>query len=511
MLMRLLFAPTLVEQTRSDESVITLLHQSHSSAPSAPSRVDRDTLVYSPASPTQIRLNQAEMLAPRPAGQTALTGLTLAVLALSIALSISISRAESETLEGDHAWDSSPAFVGTNADGNLEIKAPTGKDVIINGVSFSSVLDRLVALEGRETAPTQAPSASLAPGVTVIGDSTYVTGKNVYISSPKHVSVNESEGSWTPARVEIGVADTVRWNWFSNESVEEVDREDNTTVVPGGIGSGHSTLNGSFSHQFLREGTFRFRALNKGFLMSVVVGGYGVSAGRNTALDVIAAVKAELDTVTETVGVQATGIKGVNTSVVEARVQVRALNTSLLEVHADLAALNQTQQEPTGPPPPLQLAGVWTHTNTSACAQYVPSSYPASVFVEVGGGGGGGGSGWSNGGSSGGESTVTLLGPNASKTLILTALGGPGGQCGACTGSGPAHGTGQSPLVGAMIRTGAGGAGGIGGVVGLMRGAIRLSWEQVGVVLCVWWTQCSLLCCARAVLRWWCRSFVRCA
>ena len=333
----------------------------------------------------------------------------------------------------------SPAHVGTNTDGNLEINAPTGKDVIINGVSFSSVLARLVALESRPTPPPPAPPAtSVLPGVSVIGNTTFVTGTNVYFASPKRVRVIEQNtSSWHPSHVEINITDTVNWEWASNTSVYEVDEQDNTTARPDGIRSGPSTPGGSFEHQFLREGTFRFRALNTGSVMSIVVKGYGLTPERNSALDGIAEVK-------DSLSAQSTSLQ--------------AIHSSLAEVGTRISNLNRTKHE-------AQSMAIWTHSDPSECGIYTPPSYPASVFVELGGGGGGGARGEMSEGTPGGESRVDLSEDNPFYSTILTAQGGGKGRRATADAPAPAHGEGSSSLPGAFVRAGGGGAGGLGSVV----------------------------------------------
>lgn len=115
-------------------------------------------------------------------------------------------------------------------------------------------------------------------GVTVKGDSAYIFGKNVYLGSPTTTTVTEQSTGWSAEVVRVSVGDTLAFSWTSSESVYEVNPADNTTAAASGVSSGTPVQPGSFSHQFLTEGTFRFRAANKGFLLTAVVTGFGVSS-----------------------------------------------------------------------------------------------------------------------------------------------------------------------------------------------------------------------------------------
>lgn len=120
-------------------------------------------------------------------------------------------------------------------------------------------------------------SGQIRSGVTVIGDSTYVTGKKLYFSSPASFEVSEQNNGWNPDILEIDIADTITWTWTTFESVYQVNVSDNITLVPNNVI--HSS---SFSQQFLQEGTYRFRG--GASLMTVFVKGYGITPEGNTAL-----------------------------------------------------------------------------------------------------------------------------------------------------------------------------------------------------------------------------------
>ena len=108
-------------------------------------------------------------------------------------------------------------------------------------------------------------------------------------------------------------------------------------------------------------------------------------------------------------------------------------------------------------------AGIpWSHTNARACARYTPPSYPATVYIELGGAGGGGGAAIRNNGAPGSASTVKVVQTN---TTLMSATGGDGGKGGNQNSNGTLHGLGSSSAANATVLMGGGAAGGLPGVV----------------------------------------------
>ena len=148
------------------------------------------------------------------------------------------------------------------------------------------------------------------------------------------------------------------------------------------------------------------------------------------------------------------------------------MNTSLVETQQRLAVVegtsgkNDTTSVPAGIP--------WLHTNAGACARYTPPSYPATVYIELGGAGGGGGAGIMNDGDTGSTSTVKSV---ETGTTLMAAFGGGGGKPGGQKVSGPLHGLGSSSVTGATVVKGGGAAGGLPGVVGFLLGWRGLWWR----------------------------------
>jgi hypothetical protein len=76
---------------------------------------------------------------------------------------------------------------------------------------------------------------------------------------------------------------------------------------------------------------------------------------------------------------------------------------------------------------------VWSHTDPLKCGTFTPTTYPARVYVEAGGGGGGGGKGTGTDGTQGTATMVTLL---PAITVLMTADGGNRGRAGSVTSAG---------------------------------------------------------------------------
>lgn len=88
-------------------------------------------------------------------------------------------------------------------------------------------------------------------------------------------SQQEGSTSWDPKEINALVGDTVQFEWSSYEAVYEV-QSDGATAVVSGAKSGDPTVGGGFSHRLMRQGTFYFRAANKGFVVKVNVGAAGL-------------------------------------------------------------------------------------------------------------------------------------------------------------------------------------------------------------------------------------------
>jgi hypothetical protein len=170
--------------------------------------------------------------------------------------------------------DTNPGRVGTDASGNVVVEPPQGKEVIIEGTEWSSVLSRL---SKAEAALGIATGTTNPPGVNVIGDDVYITGKSVYLISPKSHAISETSSAWSPEVVSISVGDNVTWTWSSSEAVYQVNPADNVTRT-GDISSGDAVIGGSYSYTFRTPGTYRIRGASKGYLATVIVSGFGITA-----------------------------------------------------------------------------------------------------------------------------------------------------------------------------------------------------------------------------------------
>jgi hypothetical protein len=170
--------------------------------------------------------------------------------------------------------DTNPGRVGTDASGNVVVEPPVGKEVVIDGTQWSSVMSRL---SKAEAALGIATGTTNPPGVNVIGDDVYITGKSVYLISPKSHAISEASSAWSPEVVSISVGDNVTWTWSSSEAVYQVKTSDNVTRT-GDISSGDAVIGGSYSYTFRMPGTYRIRGASKGYLSTVIVSGFGITA-----------------------------------------------------------------------------------------------------------------------------------------------------------------------------------------------------------------------------------------
>lgn len=59
------------------------------------------------------------------------------------------------------------------------------------------MLERLDTLE-RAVGVSSSPDLGM-PGLSVVGNDVYVSGKNVYLVSPKHTSIKETSTAWCVA------------------------------------------------------------------------------------------------------------------------------------------------------------------------------------------------------------------------------------------------------------------------------------------------------------------------
>ena len=154
----------------------------------------------------------------------------------------------------------------------------------------NNLVERVVALEQQgatflqlQQQQQQQTNGSLltgfapSPGVTVIGNSTFVMGDSVFLGSPTTVTVTEVVDDWVPNSVTVNVGDIITWVWSTNTSMVEVDPTSTNTTVVNGATSGAYKQASEWSQQMLVSGVRTFRNERSRSLMTVQTVGFGIT------------------------------------------------------------------------------------------------------------------------------------------------------------------------------------------------------------------------------------------
>lgn len=200
--------------------------------------------------------------------------------------------------QADEAGEAQPSKVVLKSDpaGHLHINTSSpDQDVFVNGVSFSQLAQNVVELNQAVTSlqatvdnllasvaalqEAQPQQSEIADVVTVHDDAVYISAKNgVFLSSGAAHVINEASTSWNPSSLDCNVGDRVTFKWSSLEAVYET-QADGSTAVQGGYNSGDATLGGEFTVWLNEEKTYKFRAANKGSVLTVNTFPVGMTPG----------------------------------------------------------------------------------------------------------------------------------------------------------------------------------------------------------------------------------------
>ena len=123
-------------------------------------------------------------------------------------------------------------------------QGPVGFNASNSLLERVSVLEQYFASFVQQKQQAQQSNGSLltgfapSPGVTVIGNSTFVFGDAVFLGSPTTTTVTENGDDWVPNVLMVNVGDNVTWAWVSTTSLVEVNAVNNAQVLSGGVTSG---------------------------------------------------------------------------------------------------------------------------------------------------------------------------------------------------------------------------------------------------------------------------------
>ena len=130
--------------------------------------------------------------------------------------------------------------------GDMGLRGLQGERGPVGFNASNSLIERVTMLEqhGLDFRQQQRNGSLLtgfapSPGVTVIGNSTFVFGDTVFLGSPTTVAVTEVGENWEPNSVTVSVGDNVTWTWSSNTSVTEVQVTNANSSLVGGVFLGH--------------------------------------------------------------------------------------------------------------------------------------------------------------------------------------------------------------------------------------------------------------------------------
>ena len=174
-----------------------------------------------------------------------------------------------------------PFFASDNA-GHLHINTSSpDQDVFVNGVSFSQLAKDVAELKAVVglTENTDPKRGRITDVIDVHDDAVYISAKNgVFLSSGAAHVINEASTSWNPSSLDCNVGDRVTFKWSSLEAVYET-QADGSTAVQGGYNSGDATIGGEFTVWLNEAKTYKFRAANKGFVLTVNANPAGMKPG----------------------------------------------------------------------------------------------------------------------------------------------------------------------------------------------------------------------------------------